>query len=347
MNKQSRIDIAQLGIGYWGPNILRVVVSLGSDFRVVGVVDPDEGRRKFIESTYPRIDTFPNADDLFSRKDFDAIIIATPAGSHFELALRALQAGKHVFVEKPLATSIQDAEQLVRTAEAAGLVLMVGHIFEFNSAVLKVEDLIRSQEIGDVYYVHGQRLNLGVVRSDVDALWNLAPHDISIVNRWMVDDPVTVMAQGVYRLQEDLADAVFLHLSYADGRVAQLHVSWLDPLKVRRMTVIGSKKMVVYDDTSTSEKVQIFDKGIDKQHIGRHLDGFSSFGEFQLIQRAGDLLIPKLAFPEPLVVEFRELASAIRDGRQPETDGRSGLRVVRCLEAASRSLVSGIAERIN
>lgn len=335
------IRVVQIGAGYWGPNILRNVMSLKESVEMVAVADPDRNRLESVGRQYHDIELSSSSDELIAREDIDAVLIVTPAATHFELASRAISAGKHVFVEKPLTTTISEAEALTELAEKSGVILMVGHVFEYNAAVRKVEDLIESGELGEVYYIHGQRLNLGRVRQDVDVLWNLAPHDFSIVNRWMKDDPVLVQAQGLYRLQEGIADAVFVHLEYKDGRVCHLQLSWLDPLKVRRMTVIGSRKMAIYDDTSPDAKVQIHDKGIDRQNLDTALSEFSTFGEFQLVQRAGDLQIPKLEFQEPLRVEMEEFVSSVREGRKPLTDGYNGIRVVKCLEAASRSLKLG------
>ncbi|MFC1628598.1 Gfo/Idh/MocA family protein [Gemmatimonadota bacterium] len=335
------IKIAQIGVGYWGPNILRNLLLLRDRIEVKAVVDSAPDRLDFIHQKYPDLPLHDDYHQVLQSDDIDAVIIVTPAATHYQLASEFLAAGKHVLVEKPLATSVEDARSLMEIAENAGAILMVGHVFEYNAAVLKVEELINSNDLGEIYYIHGQRLNLGKVRQDVDVLWNLAPHDISIVNRWMKDDPVQIQAQGLYRLQNGIADAVFMHLAYADGRVCHLQCSWLDPLKVRRMTVIGSRKMVVYDDTSSNAKVQIFDKGIDRDHIDRNAGSFSNYGEFQLKQWAGDLTIPNISFREPLLVELEAFIHSIESNTPPTADGKSGLRVVKCLQAASESLVTG------
>lgn len=336
------ISVAQIGVGYWGPNLLRNLCQLNDLFTVSSVVDQDETRIRSIKDRYPDVNMkVGDANEIISDTSIDAVVIATPVSTHFDLVKRALETGKHVFVEKPITTSVTEASELVRLAEKAGKVLMVGHVFEYNAAVHKVEELITSGELGEIYYIEGRRLNLGQVRTDVDALWNLAPHDISIMNRWMKDDPVRIQAHGLYKLQADLADAVFVHMEYEDGRMCHLHVSWLYPLKVRSMTVIGSRKMVFYDDTSPDAKISIYDKGIDRKNLDETLGDFNTFGEFQLIQRAGDLRIPKIIFREPLLLELRDFGESIIEGRQPVADGISGLRVVRCLEAATRSLSSG------
>ncbi|MFC1529283.1 Gfo/Idh/MocA family protein [Gemmatimonadota bacterium] len=339
------ISVAQIGVGYWGPNLLRNLYQLNDLFKVAGVVDQDENRIRSLKVTYPDIGMKAgDATEILSDRSIDAVVIATPVSTHFDLVKKALEMGKHVFVEKPITTSVAEASELVELAEKVGKVLMVGHVFEYNAAVHKVEELITSGELGEIYYIEGRRLNLGKVRTDVDALWNLAPHDISIMNRWMKDDPVRIQAHGLYKLQDDLADAVFVHMEYEDGRMCHLHVSWLYPLKVRSMTVIGSRKMVIYDDTSPDAKISIYDKGIDRRNLDETLGDFKTFGEFQLIQRAGEITIPKIDFREPLLVELSDFGAAIIENRSPEADGYSGLRVVKCLTAASRSLQSGHPE---
>jgi len=339
------IRTAQLGLGYWGPNLLRNLIDLPA-VEVVAVADPDDDRRERWHSRYPGVEFSPSGEELIARDDIEAVVIATPAVTHYSLARQALDLGKHVFVEKPLALTVAEGSELVETAGRRDAVLMVGHVFEYNAAVRTVHDLIAGGDLGDVYYINGQRLNLGRVRQDVDALWNLAPHDLSIVNRWMGEDPVEVHAHGLYRLQKGIADAVFLNLSYRDGRICHLHVSWLYPQKVRSMAVIGSRKMVVYDDTSPSAKVQIYDKGIDRTDLSVDMGEYSSFGQFQLVTRAGDVHVPEIEFVEPLRTELEDFVRAIETGHPPEADGASGLRVIRCLETASRSLLSGQPEKL-
>jgi predicted dehydrogenase len=218
---------------------------------------------------------------------------------------------------------------------------MVGHTFEFNAAVQYVEKCIEQNELGQIYYIYSQRLNLGVVRSDINALWNLAPHDISIALRWLKKMPVRVDARGYTYLQPGIEDVVYLNMEFEDGVAVHVHVSWLDPGKVRRMTVVGSEKMVVYDDASTEAKIQLYDKGIDRRGLDGSLGDFDSFGKFQLIQRAGDVLIPRIDFAEPLRSECQHFVECIVTGKKPLTDGENGLRVVKILAAASRSLAAG------
>jgi predicted dehydrogenase len=290
---------------------------------------------------FPGVERVERIEDLLANDQIQGIALATPADSHYPLAVRVLEAGKGVFVEKPLARSVTECEELIRCAEARQQVLMVGHTFEYNAAVQYVEECIDRQELGEIYYIYSQRLNLGVVRRDVNALWNLAPHDISIALRWLKQMPVKVDARGYTYLQEGVEDVVYLNLEFADGVAVHIHVSWLDPGKVRRTTVVGSEKMIVYDDASTEAKIQLFDKGIDRRGMEGSLGDFDSFGKFQLIQRAGDVLIPRIDFGEPLRAECQHFADCLIEGRKPITDGENGLRVVKVLAAASRSLAEG------
>ena len=215
---------------------------------------------------------------------------------------------------------------------------MVGHTFEYNPAVQKVKEYIKGGDLGEVYYIYSQRLNLGQVRRDVNVFWNLAPHDISIVLCWLEEEPESVSAKGVTVLQKGIEDVVFLHMKFPGGRSAHIHTSWLDPNKVRRMTVVGSKKMVVYDDTLADARVQLFDKGVDRKNLSQNLGEYDDFGKFQLIQRAGDLLIPKVDATEPLRVECAHFVECVASGKKPQTDGANGLRVVKILEAGQASL---------
>ncbi|MFA6107766.1 MAG: Gfo/Idh/MocA family oxidoreductase [Candidatus Latescibacterota bacterium] len=334
------VGIGVVGAGYWGPNLIRNFAGT-ADCRLVAVVDLDEGRLARIRAQYPEVTTTTRFEDLLTAPEITGVALATPAGTHYSLASRVLQAGKGVFVEKPLATSVAQCRELIELADRHGQVLMVGHTFEYNAAVRQVEEYIRGGELGEIYYLYAQRLNLGVVRRDVNAMWNLAPHDVAIALRWLGELPVSVNARGYTYLQEGIEDVVYLNLEFPSGVAAHIHVSWLDPGKVRRTTVVGSRKMVVYDDASADAKIQLFDKGIDRQNIEGSLGTFDSFGKFQLIQRAGDVLTPRLDFVEPLKVETAHFVECLGQGKRPLTDGENGLRVVQVLEAASQSLRQG------
>lgn len=332
------VGIAVVGAGYWGPNLIRNFSAVGT---LVGVVDRDEERLEKQRSLYPGVLFTADLAEVLQSDAVQGVALATPADSHYALAKQVIAAGKSVFVEKPLAQTVAECEDLIRLAAARGVVLMVGHTFEFNAAVQYVEKCIEENELGQIYYIYSQRLNLGVVRSDINALWNLAPHDISIALRWLKKMPVRVDARGYTYLQPGIEDVVYLNMEFEDGVAVHVHVSWLDPGKVRRMTVVGSEKMVVYDDASTEAKIQLYDKGIDRRGRDGSLGDFDSFGKFQLIQRAGDVLIPRIDFAEPLRSECQHFVECIATGKKPLTDGENGLRVVKILAAASRSLAAG------
>lgn len=331
------MHVAVIGAGYWGPNLVRVFVQDPAVEKVT-VCDLDRERLARMANLYPSVGTETDLETVLADTAIDAAVIALPAGLHYDVAKRALAAGKHVFVEKPLATTVAEAEELCEIAERERRTLMVGHTFLFNAAVRKVKSYIDSGDLGRLYYVYSQRLNLGVVRRDVDALWNLAPHDISILLYWLGREKVhEVVCHGSSYLQPGIDDVSFVVLRFESGVLGHLHLSWLDPGKVRKMTVVGAKKMVVYDDVSADARVQLFDKGIDRHELDRNLGRFEDFAQFQLLQRAGDLLIPQVHFTEPLKEEAGHFLSAIRDGKAPLSDGENGLQVVRVLEAATKS----------
>lgn len=332
------VGIAVVGAGYWGPNLIRNFSAVG---HLVAVVDRDEARLQKQRLLYPGVLYTADIEEVLASDAVDGVALATPADSHYALAKKVIEAGKSVFVEKPLAQTVAECEDLIDLAAERGVVLMVGHTFEFNAAVQYVEKCIEQNELGQIYYIYSQRLNLGVVRSDINALWNLAPHDISIALRWLKKMPVRVDARGYTYLQPGIEDVVYLNMEFEDGIAVHVHVSWLDPGKVRRMTVVGSEKMIVYDDASTEAKIQLYDKGIDRRGLDGSLGDFDSFGKFQLIQRAGDVLIPRIDFAEPLRNECQHFVECIVAGKKPLTDGENGLRVVKILEAASRSLAAG------
>jgi predicted dehydrogenase len=330
------IKIAQIGMGYWGPNILRNFLDI-ENVEVKKVIDKNPDRQNYIKKKYKTIKTGSGIDEILGDKEIGAVIVSTPANLHFEMVKKVLLSNKNCFVEKPLALNTKEAGELIKIAKDKGLILMVGHVFLFNAAVKDLKKRVSGGEIGKVYYIYSQRLNLGRVRSDVNALWNLAPHDISIVLYLLDMMPITVSAIGRSFIQKNIEDVVFMTLKFEDGAIAHFHVSWLDPNKKRTMTVIGNKKMIVYDDVSDN-KIQIFDKGIDFNSKNQYMGDFDSFGKFQLIQRAGDIVIPKIDFSEPLKNEAIHFIECIRKGKKPVTDGESGLKVTRIIEAAMESL---------
>lgn len=327
------IVLAQIGCGYWGPNLLRNFSSL-KGARVKYVADASPERRQFVEANFPRTAAVESADVIFDDAEVDGIIVATPAATHFTLARKALDAGKHVFVEKPLATTVAEVDELAAAAAQAQRVVMVGHTFLYNSAVRYVKTLIDSGELGEVRYIYSQRLNLGRIRGDVDALWNLAPHDISIVQYWLGEaQPLTVTRQGMAYMQDGVDDVVFLSLTYPSKVLVSIHVSWLDPQKVRKMIVVGSKKMVIYDDVA-DDKIAIFDKGIDKRAVlGENMD-YDAPLPAHFSYRSGDIVLPQVNFKEPLKVEAQHFADCVRGTTSPLTGIAHARTVVSVLERA-------------
>jgi predicted dehydrogenase len=326
--------IAQCGCGYWGPNLLRNFSAL-KNCRVKYVADASAERRAFVQSNFPRTQAIDSIAPILADPEIDAVVIVTPAATHFELALTALQAGKSVFVEKPLATRAAEVDELARAAQARDLVVMVGHTFIYNSAVRYVKKLIETGDLGEIRYLHSQRLNLGRIRSDIDALWNFAPHDISIIQYWLGNPvPLTVSRQGMAYMQDGIEDVVFLNVTYPGKILANIHVSWLDPQKVRKMIVVGSKKMVVYDDVA-EDKIAIYDKGIDRRAVlGENMDfDHPRPAEFQY--RSGDILLPQVKFVEPLRVEAEHFIECIKNRTTPLTGLAHARTVVSILEQAN------------
>jgi predicted dehydrogenase len=334
--KAERMRLAQIGHGYWGKNLMRVFSSVpGAQMAVC--CDSNPAARSAVQALYPSVKVSDDFEQVLRDSDIDAVIIATLAGQHYDHVKRALQAGKHVFVEKPLARTVEEARELVALVESSGLTLMVGHTFLFNDAVRWVKDYIDSGKMGRVYYAYFQRLNLGRVRQDVDVMWNLAPHDISIANYWFAEEPSSVRAHGVSFLQPGIADVAFLNIRYPSDRYAHIHVSWLDPSKTRRAVIVGSEKMILYDDTSSEQPITVYDKGIDRKQLATELGDFSTFDQFQLIHRAGDVWIPRIQFREPLQVQAAHFVECVTQGRRPLSDERNGLQVVETLAAAQAS----------
>ena len=328
---ESVVTVGQIGCGYWGKNLLRVLME-SRDAEVLRVADMSSGAREFVKSRYLSLLVSEDEAAVFNDDSIESVIIATPANDHYRSASLSLSAGKHTFVEKPLATTSEQAQELVDLARSKGLVLMAGHTFLFNSAVNRVKDLIDTGYLGDVHYLYSRRLNLGIVRSDVNVLWNLAPHDVSIIQYWLESEPETVTAMGGIYLQPSLEDVVFSTLKFPDGKLANVHLSWLDPQKVRTITVVGSKKMVVLDDVSSSARLVIHDLGMDIS--GKLGDGqdFENFGQFQVLHRHGDTVIPNIPYPEPLAEEIGHFLKCVRDGSEPISGGQHAVSVVRTIE---------------
>ncbi len=327
------IRVGLVGCGYWGPNLARNLHQIPQT-ELAACCDPDPRALSKMRMLYPHAIATPEHRDLFTDPDIEAVVIATPARTHYALAREALEAGKHVLVEKPLAMGSHQAEALIALADERRRVLMVGHIFEYHPAVRKIKSLIDEGELGQVYYIYSTRVNLGRVQSDINALWSIAPHDISILIYLLGTMPQSVSARGGTFLNGMVEDVVFLVLSFPDGMLGHVHASWLDPSKVRRMTVVGSRRMAVYDDVADEGKIKIYDKGVYRK-------GEDIYGEFQYRVHSGDIAIPRLDMAEPLRIECVHFAECVRQGRRPQTDGANGLRVVRVLEAAQASLEQG------
>ena len=324
------LQVGVIGAGYWGPNLVRNL-SEAPGAEPVAVADLSEERLAPLRKRFPAVRMTTDHHELLDDKKIDAICIATPVGTHRAIAEEAFAAGKHVFVEKPLAGTVADAEAIVRAAERAGKTLMVGHTFVYNPAVVQVKAILDADGLGRVHYIDSQRVNLGLHQFDINVLWDLGPHDISITLYWLGEEPSWVQCMGACYVQPNIEDVVFLMIGFPSGAIAHAHLSWLAPSKLRTMTVIGSRKMVVYDDVQTVEKVKIYDHGVEK------LSG----EDLRRSYRAGDIHSPRIDVTEALQLEMRHFIECVRDGKKPRSDGEVGLRVVRVLEAGMRSLRSG------
>ncbi|HEX3804155.1 MAG TPA: Gfo/Idh/MocA family oxidoreductase [Solirubrobacteraceae bacterium] len=321
------ISVGVAGLGYWGPNLARNFAALpGCELR--WVCDGSEQALAKAALQFPDARVSREIDDLLDDPELDAIALATPVPSHAELAVRVLEAGKHCFVEKPLAQSVADAELAVAAAARAGKVLMVGHLLEYHPGVLMLKELKDSGELGEIYYIYGNRLNLGKLRADENALWSLGAHDVSVVLALAGEEPSETVAHGESYVRPGVEDVVFCYLRFPSGLVAHLHLSWLDPHKERRFTVVGAHKMATFDDMASEGKITVYDKGFDEVPHG--------YGEW--VTRSGDTYSPRLPTVEPLRVECQEFLDSITEGRAPRSDGLSGLRVVRVLEQLQNSL---------
>jgi len=323
-------NIAAVGAGYWGPNLIRNLVS-SSKGTLKTVCDLDEKKLEKISKLYPAVKITTNYDDVLKDSEIDAVVIATNPGTHSELALKALEAGKHVFVEKPMALSSKEGEQMVKLANEKKLVLMTGHTFVYNAAVRKLKELAESGELGEVLYVYGSRLNLGLYQKETNVVWDLGPHDVSILLYLLGKHPKGVSAITSWHVMEGREDVAFINLRFNDHSVCNLHLSWLDPNKVRQMVVVGSKKMAVFDDVEPLEKIKIFDKSVEQPS-----ESFN-FGEFNMSYRYGDIVIPKLESTEPLRIETDHFIECIKEGKKPVSSGEEGLEVIRILEAVEES----------
>jgi predicted dehydrogenase len=319
------IRLAMIGVGYWGPNLIRNFSDL-DDAQVVGCSDLSQDRLNKIAKRYPSVKCTQHYEDLLADPDVDAVVIATPVSTHYPIAKAALEAGKHVMIEKPLADSSEHALDLIETAERVGRILMVDHTFIYTSAVRKMRELIDSGELGDILYFDSVRVNLGLFQRDINVIWDLAPHDLSIMDYLLRAEPIAVSAIGASHAGNDIANIAYMTLRFANNIIAHFHVNWLAPVKIRQTLLGCSRKMVVYDDVEPTDKIRVYDKGIV-------VNGGNGNGS-----RTGDVLIPKIDTTEALLRVAQEFVSSINENRTPLTDGVAGYRVVRYLEAAQRSL---------
>jgi predicted dehydrogenase len=323
----SAVRVGVVGLGYWGPNLARNLAAIPG-CELAWLCDASTHARERLAPYFPNARMTDTLEDLLGDDHLDAIVLATPVPSHAELAIAVARAGKHCFVEKPLATNAADAQRAVAAAEQAGRILMVGHLLEYHPAVTRLKELIDGHELGELYYIYGNRLNLGKLRADENALWSLGAHDVSVVLHLVDEEPVECLAQGACYVREGIQDVVFCYLRFPSGIVAHLHLSWLDPHKERRITVVGSRRMTTFDDMLIEGKLTVYDKGFDEDT--------RSWGEY--IARSGDTFSPSIPNVEPLRIECEHFLECVRTGAQPRSDGHSGLRVVRVLERLQHAL---------
>jgi len=331
------INVAVVGCGYWGPNLIRNFSAL-PECKVRYVCDKDEKRLAHMKQLYPSVEPTKDFEKIVGDKEVDAVVVATPVHLHYELAKKALQAGMHTFVEKPMTQTSEQSNELVQIAAKKGLTLMVGHTFIYSAPVRRIKEIVKSGDIGEIQYISSRRLNLGLFQKDINVAWDLAPHDISIILYFLGKSPISVNCQGKAHINKDIEDVTNMSLDFENGGFATIHSSWLDPNKIREMIIVGSKKMVVYDDNEPLEKIKIYDKRVEAPP---HYD---TFAEFQYSYHYGDMIAPYIKQTEPLKVETQHFLDCIKTGKLPETSGLDGLRVIQILEASSRSLKNGGAK---
>jgi predicted dehydrogenase len=333
------IGIAVIGYGYWGPNLARNFAETeGASLAMV--CDADPRRLALAQKRFPSLAVGSDFDEALRSPDVNAVAIATPVHTHYELAKRAIKAGKHVLVEKPLTSRVDHAEELVALAEKNGVVLMVDHVFVYSPPVLKMKELVEQGKLGKLFFIDSVRINLGLFQHDVNVIWDLAPHDLSIVDFLVGRLPVSLSAFGSTHANSDIEDVAYLNLDYGDGLIATFHVNWLSPVKVRQMIIGGSERGLIYNDLQVDEKIKVYDRGIDvgSDPTQRH--------KALISYRSGDIWSPNLATREPLSRMTENFVTCIKTGGQPVSDGKSGLRIVKILDAAQRSIKSQIG-RVN
>lgn len=325
------MKVAVIGCGYWGPNLVRNFVQSNKVQDLI-CCDLDSKRLARMKSLYPSVTVLTDYKELLGVQDLDAVAVATPVKTHYPIAKEFLSQGKHVFIEKPFTHSYESALELVKLAEEKKSVLMVGHTFEYTAAVNKIRDIVESGELGKILYISCIRVNLGLFQPDINVVWDLAPHDISVIQYILGEAPVSVNCQGQAHFKPEIEDVATTTLNFRNGVIAFIHNSWLDPNKIRKTTIVGTKKMLLYDDIENQEKIKIYDKGVDVPPY------YDTFADFQLAYRYGDIYSPRIEDFEPLRKICDHFLCCVREGKVPHTDGYNGMRVVSILEAASKSL---------
>lgn len=328
------VNIGLVGCGYWGPNLIRNF-SVLSECNLKKICDSDTNRLQSMALLYPQVEQTINYIDLIEDSDIDAIAIATPVRFHFEMAMQSLLSNKHTFIEKPMVSNVREGKLLVETAKIRKLTLMVGHTFIYSPAVRKIKKIVHSNELGEIQYISARRLNLGLFQKDINVAWDLTPHDISIINYVLEESPISINCQGKAHINPEIEDITNMVLNYSNGRIATIQSSWLDPNKVRDMTFVGSKKMLVYNDLEPIEKIKIYDKRVE---IPPHYD---TFAEFHYSYHYGDMYSPYIKQYEPLKLECQHFIDCIKSGEESESSGFEALKVVQILEAATESLNDG------
>jgi len=319
-----------VGLGYWGPNVLRNLIDVDS-FKDIYCYDVKQSQLEKNKKRYLSINPVKKYNDILSNDNINCVFICTPPQTHYKLARDALLHGKNVLIEKPMTVNVEEAEELIKISKKRSLKLMVGHTFEYSPAVEKIKEVIEKGILGDIYFISMTRINLGIHRKDVSVIWDLATHDLSILFRLINEMPHRISAVSNSFIKKGLKDVAFINLKYRSGTIVNINVSWLSPKKIRETIIVGSKKMLIYDDTKSDEKIKIFDKGVDV------LKDPASFGEYQLTYRTGDIMSPVLEATEPLNIEISHFIDCVNDNLEPKTDGYCGLRVVKAVEAAERS----------
>lgn len=331
---ENPVSVGVVGCGYWGPNLVRNFKSL-PNCTLKAMCDVNEGRLRHMRGLYPDVEGLTDYKRFLSELDLDAVVVATPVKHHFSLAKAALLAGKHTMIEKPMASSVAECEELVDLAAKHGLALMVGHTFLYSAPVSKIMEIVRAGDLGDIRYINSRRLNLGLFQKDINVAWDLAPHDISIILHILEEFPLAVNCQGNAHVTPGIEDVTNMSLTFRQKRFATIQSSWLEPRKVREMTIVGTRRMIVYDDLQTLEKIRIYDTRVDRPP---HYD---TFAEFHYSYHYGDIYIPRIEQNEPLKAECQHFVDCVRDGTPPLTSGEKGMELVQILEASSSSLKAG------